>query len=192
MGEYMPNRDNESIIAQGKIFELVNIEQNDGRIFEVARRAPGVRLIIFDKENQKLLLTKEFRKELGDWDYRLPGGKVFDSLDDYETHRSSGDDIIDAAKIQAVAEARQEAGIEVASLELYKKSVLGATVEWDLYVFEATEWQKSEAGQELEDGEDIEADTWVSLDEAKRMILGGKMQEERIALILLQWISRNE
>ena len=33
----------EYIIAKGKIFELVQTKQPDGRVFEVARRAPGVR-----------------------------------------------------------------------------------------------------------------------------------------------------
>jgi 8-oxo-dGTP pyrophosphatase MutT (NUDIX family) len=129
---------------------------------------------------------------LAEWDWRLPGGKVFDSLDDYESHRKSGDDIVEAAKKQAINEAQQEAGVEVSALELYKKSVLGATVEWDLYVFEATSWQLSVHGQELEVGEKIEADNWIRFDEAKQMILDGKMQEERIALILLQWLNQKE
>jgi ADP-ribose pyrophosphatase len=179
---------NEDIIAKGKLFELVQLKQEDGRIFEVARRAPGVRLIIADKPNKKVLLTKEYRQELAEWDYRLPGGKVFDSLDDFEAHRTSGADIVAAAKAQAINEAQQEAGVEIDELELYKKSVLGATVEWDLYIFEATKWQLSVHGQELEVGEKIEADNWVSFDEAKKMILDSKMQEERIALILLQWL----
>jgi len=180
---------NEEIFAKGKLFELVHVKQDDGRVFEIARRAPGVRLIIADKTEQKVLLTREYRKELGEWDYRLPGGKVFDSLDDYEAFRASGDDIIEAAKAQAINEAQQEAGVEIAELELYKKSVLGATVEWDLYVFEATDWRLSVHGQELEVGEKIEADNWVSFEEAKTMILNGQMQEERIALILLQWLN---
>lgn len=180
---------NEEIFAKGKLFELVHVKQDDGRVFEIARRAPGVRLIIADKTEQKVLLTREYRQELGEWDYRLPGGKVFDSLDDYEAHRQSGDDIVEAAKAQAINEAQQEAGVEIAELELYKKSVLGATVEWDLYVFGATSWQLSVHGQELEVGEKIEADNWVSFDEAKKMILNGQMQEERIALILLQWLN---
>jgi len=181
---------NEEIFAKGKLFELVHLKQNDGRIFEVARRAPGVRLIICDKKNEMILLTKEFRHELGEWDYRLPGGKVFDSLEEYETHRKSGNDIVEAAKKQAINEAQQEAGIEIANLELYKKSVLGATVEWDLYVFETTDWQASVHGQELEVGEKIEADKWYMYDEAKQMVLDGAMQEERIALILLQWLEK--
>jgi 8-oxo-dGTP pyrophosphatase MutT (NUDIX family) len=178
----------EEIFAKGKLFELVHTTQPDGRVFEVARRAPGVRLIIFDKDTQKLLLTKEFRKELDAWDYRLPGGKVFDSLNEYEAHRSIDGDILEAARAQAIREAREEAGIDIIDLKLCKKSILGATVEWDLYVFEVIEWHKNNEGQALEDGEEIEADTWVSRDEAKGMILDGKMQEERIALVLLQWL----
>lgn len=180
---------NEEIFAKGKLFELVHLKQDDGRVFEVARRAPGVRLIIHDKSAGKVLLTKEFRQELGEWDYRLPGGKVFDSLDEYEAHRSSGDDIEAAAREKAIEEAKQEAGVEISELELYKKSVLGATVEWDLYVFETNDWQLSVEGQELEVGEKIEADTWVTYDDAKQMILSGEMAEERIALILLQWLT---
>jgi len=178
----------EEICVKGKIFELVERKQPDGRVFEIARRAPGVRIIIADKTNKKVLLTREFRHELGDHDYRLPGGKVFDTLDEFEAFRTSGEDIAEAAKRQAINEAQQEAGVDIVELELYKKSVLGATVEWDLYVFETDNWQLSVQGQELEIGEKIEADTWVGYDEAKRMILDGKMQEERIALILLQWL----
>jgi ADP-ribose pyrophosphatase len=179
---------NEEIFAKGKIFELVHLKQDDGRVFEVARRAPGVRLIIHDEAAGKILLTKEYRRELAEWDYRLPGGKVFDSLDEYETHRVSGDDIEAAAKVKAIEEAKQEAGVEIAELELYKKSILGATVEWDLYVFETSDWQLSVEGQELEVGEKIEADNWVTYSEAREMALNGSMQEERIALVLLQWL----
>jgi len=180
----------EEIFAKGKLFELVHLKQEDGRVFEVARRAPGVRLIIHDKLAGKILLTKEFRHELGVWDYRLPGGKVFDSLDEFETFRNSGNDIVDAAKAQAINEGQQEAGVDITELSLYKKSVLGATVEWDLYVFETSDWQLRVEGQELEVGEKIEADNWISYDRAKAMALDGSMKEERIALILLQWLDQ--
>jgi len=179
---------NEEIFAHGKLFELVHLKQDDGRIFEVARRAPGVRLIIHDEAVGKVLLTKEFRQELNEWDYRLPGGKLFDSLDEFEEFRQSGNDILEAAKVKAIEEAQQETGVEITKLEFFKKSVLGATVEWDLYVFEATEWQLHVEGQELEVGEKIEADNWISYDEARMMALNGSMAEERIALVLLQWL----
>lgn len=179
---------NEEIFAKGKLFELVHLKQEDGRVFEVARRAPGVRLIVHDEKVGKILLTKEFRRELGEWDWRLAGGKVFDSLDEFEAFRASGKDIIEAAKAQAINEAQQEAGVEIASLNLYKKSVLGATVEWDLYVFETTDWQLSVEGQELEVGEKIEADNWLTYEEVREKILSGGMQEDRIALVLLRWL----
>lgn len=178
----------ENIIAKGKIFELVQTEQPDGRVFELARRAPGVRIIIADKANRKLLLTKEFRQELNDWDYRLPGGKVYDTLDEYEAARRSGEDMLAAVKRKTIAEAAEEAGIEVHDAELFKKSTLGATVEWDLYVMEAQDWRKSESGQALEQGEQITAEEWFDFEQAEQMIYEGKMQEERIALILLQWL----
>src|SRR5690349_6887808 len=146
----------EEIFAKGKMFELVHETQNDGRVFEIARRAPGVRLIIADKENRKILLTKEFRRELNAHDFRLPGGKVFNSLDEYETYRKSGVDILPAAENQAKIEAAEEAEIDIGALKLFKKSALGATVEWDLYVFEATSWQLHKDGQQLKDDEPLD------------------------------------
>jgi ADP-ribose pyrophosphatase len=180
----------EHIAATGKIFELVQTTQPDGRVFEKARRAPGVRLIIPDRESGKLLLTREFRTELNDWDYRLPGGKVFDSLLEFESFRSSGKDILEPATSKAKAEGLEEAGLDIAALELFRKSTLGATVEWDLYVFEVTEWSRAESGQQLEAGEQIEADAWFTYADVETMILEGQMQEERIALVLLQWLRK--
>jgi len=178
----------EQIVATGRIFELVHIPQADGRFFEVARRAPGVRVLIVDDANKKVLLTKEYRNELQDWDFRLPGGKVLDSLAEYETFRKSGKDIVEAAKAKAKAEAAEEAGMQVDDLKFVKKSTLGATVEWDLYVFKATTWALHQDGQRLEAGEQVDAVEWYGFAEVERMILSGAMQEERIALIVLQWL----
>ncbi|HRF28964.1 MAG TPA: NUDIX domain-containing protein [Candidatus Saccharibacteria bacterium] len=181
----------EEIYAKGKLFELVHLPQADGRVFEVARRAPGVRVIIADKTNKRVLLTKEFRKELDAWDYRLPGGKVFDTLEEFEAHRTRRDDILDAAKAKAKAEAAEEAGVVISEVKFIAKSTLGATVEWDLYIFEALDWHEDEQGQALEAGEEIEAGSWYTYDEVERMVLDGSMQEERIALALLRWVKSN-
>lgn len=177
----------ENIVAKGKIFELVQTTQADGRVFEKVRRAPGVRVIIANKAEQKILLTKEFRHELGNWDYRLPGGKVYDALDEYEAARENNEDILEAVARKTVAEAWEEAGVVVDDVEFIQKSILGATVEWDLYVMEATKWRMAD-GQVLEQGEQISADEWFTYEQAARMVLEGEMQEERIALILLQWL----
>lgn len=179
----------EHIIARGKIFELVQTKQPDGRIFEVARRAPGVRVIIADKVNKKVLLTKEYRAELNDWDYRLPGGKVYDTLEEFDAARQNGHNMALAAEHKAIAESAEEAGVLIGGARLYKKSTLGATVEWDLFVMEATSWRPDETGQSLEVGEQIQADEWFAYDNAMQMVLNGKMQEDRVALILLQWLT---
>lgn len=181
-----------NIAYSGHLFEVEQVPQPDGRVFEVARRAPGVRLIIPDRAAKKLLLTKEFRRELNDWDFRLPGGKVFDSLAEYQKFRETGKNILEAATAKAKAEAHEEAGIEVRELKLFRKSTLGATVEWDLFVFEVTDWQKLPGGQKLEDGERIEADNWLTYEESEQMIYEGHLQEDRIALILLQWLHKQK
>lgn len=179
----------EVIYASGKIFELVQIPKPDGRVFEVARRAPGVRLIVANKPKKQVMLTREHRWELDGHDYRLPGGKVFDKLDEFEAFRRSGQDILAAAMSKAKEEAAEEAGIQVDDLKLFKKSMLGATVEWDLYVFEATNWQPHKDGQNLKEDERDGIDVgWYGYDQVEKMILKGDMQEERIALVLLQWL----
>lgn len=177
---------NEKIFSTGKLFELVHVTQPDGRVFEVARRAPGVRVIIADMPAQRVLLTKEFRRELNQHDYRLPGGKVFDTLAEYESFRKSRGDILPVAAAKAKAEAAEEAGMALGNAAFYKKSTLGATVEWDLYVFASSDWRETQ--QALEDGEQVDSVAWYSFEDTKNMILRGEMQEERIALILLQWL----
>lgn len=185
---------NEEIFARGKMFELVHETQPDGRVFEVARRAPGVRLIIANREEGKILLTKEFRRELGTHDFRLPGGKVFNTLEEYEAHRNATKDILAAAESQAKAEAAEEAGIDISSLTLFRKSALGATVEWDLYVFDAVSWKPHKDGQQLKEDEplDIVGADFYSYAEVENKILSGEMQEERIAMVLLQWIHQQK
>ena len=180
----------ENIVAKGKIFELVQLPQPDGRVFEVARRTPGVRLIIPNIADGTIMLTKEFRRELNDYDYRLPGGKVFNTLDEYERHRESGSDILGPVFEKVKGEGAEEAGIDIIEADFFKKSTLGATVEWDLYVYIVTKWKPHKAGQQLESGENIDATGWFSYEEAKSKVLGGDMAEERMALVLLQWLNK--
>jgi ADP-ribose pyrophosphatase len=180
----------EKLLARGKIFELIQEVQSDGRIFEIARRAPGVRVIIVDKKAGKVLLTKEFRRELQGYDFRLPGGKVFDLLKEFERSRANGEDIQKAAETQAKIEAAEEVGVEINDLRLVQKSTLGTTVEWDLYVFEATEWQPHKDGQQLKENEvdHIAGFDFYDYDMVTNMIMNGDISEERVALILLRWI----
>ncbi len=75
----------ERIVYSGKIFEIVRQPMKIGAKvvdFEIARRSPGVRMLVV--RDGRILLVKEFRTEHDGFDYRLPGGKVFDSLRDYK------------------------------------------------------------------------------------------------------------
>mgnify|MGYP001604260943 CR=1 FL=1 len=168
-------------IFQGRIFEVV---QDKNR--EFVRRAPGTRLIIHDKKAEKVLITHEMRYELGEGDYRLPGGKVFNTLVEYLDFLKSGRDIIEEAKKAAVLEARQEAGVLVDDIKFFAKSICGATVVWDLFYFIVDKFHLAEE-QQLEEGETIEVN-WVSLNEAKEIAISGRMKDERSAAVLLRYL----
>lgn len=116
-----PKIESEQIVYQSKIVEVVQQKVKLGgekKIFEFARRSPGTRLIIVTPEN-KLLLSKEYRSELDGYDYRLPGGKVFDTLSEYNEFLVSGKDVIEKAKIAAAKEGLEETGIEIEDMNLF-------------------------------------------------------------------------
>lgn len=171
----------DDIVFQGEIIEIVR----DGKR-EFARRSPGTRLIIFDKQKKSILLTKEHRQELGDWDYRLPGGKAFDTLTEYNEYLSSGKDIAEAVRKAAVKEAEEEAGVRVKNIISFHRSICGATVIWDLYYFVVDKFEFLDS-QKLEVGEDIKP-IWMSLQEAKEICLSGQMSEDRSAAVLLRYL----
>lgn len=176
----------EKITFQGRIIEVVEKEVEVGGVtktFEYARRSPGVRLII--PKDDGILLSKEFRHEVDGFDYRLPGGKVYDSLEEYNTALNSGVDIIEAAKVAAIKEAIEEVGIKISDLTFFHKSVCGATVTWDLFYFVVNKYQ--EDIQHLEAGEDITMEHF-NREDVEKMCLDGRMSEERSALVLLRYL----
>ena len=178
----------EKITHQGRIIEVVQKEvEHNGKTqtFEFARRSPGTRLII--PKGDKIILSKEFRHEIGGYDYRLPGGKVYDSLEEYNRALESSLDINKSAKNAAIKEAREEAGILVKDISFFHKSVCGATVVWDLFYFVVNGFE--EASQELEDGEDITIEL-VDRNKVKEMCLDGTIGEERSALVLLRYLNK--
>ena len=155
------------------------------KVYEFARRSPGTRLIIVSPE-QKILITKEYRPEIKAWDYRLPGGKVFNSLSEYNDFLKTGEDILIAAKAAAVIEAQEEVGLKVGRIKHFATSTCGATMRWDLFYFIITDYQtldKTAHGS----GENIQTN-WFSLIEAKNLALTGQMSEDRSAAVLLRYL----
>lgn len=175
----------EKIVFQGKIVEvvhqLVKIEDKE-LVFEIARRSPEVRLIICDKD--KILLTKEYRKELKWYDYRLPGGKVFDTLTEYNKNKKN---IKKYALAAAKRECEEEVGLVPQNSKLYHISQAWATVEWDLYYYIVTKFKHHKQWQQLEVGEYIDVE-WKTKKEILSLIKKWKIHEDRSVGILLKYL----
>jgi ADP-ribose pyrophosphatase YjhB (NUDIX family) len=177
----------EKAVYSGKIFSVVQQEVQIGdqiKVFEMARRAPWTRLIIVNDKGQ-ILLSKEYRKETNNYDTRLPGGKVFDTLSEYESFLQSWKDIQQAAKKWAIKEAQEEVGIVPNNIEFFATSINGATVEWDLYYFVVRNY--TQTVQDLEHGEDISF-SFYDPELVNKMCLDGTIQEDRSAMVLMRFL----
>jgi len=186
----------EKIVYQGRIVELVEYPvEMDGKIiiFEKARRSPGVRLIIHTKDG-KFILNREKRHELGlAEDLRLPGGKVFDSLTEYNEfllNHNSEKEIQEKAKESAIREATEEAGVKPTKIEFLSVSKCGATMEWDLYYFLVKEYE--EVSKNLKDTESMEmvGTVVLSKDELKEKALSGVISEDRSVAVILKYLNK--
>lgn len=173
----------DNVKYHGKIIEVVE-KTHDGRVFEIARRSPGVRALIV-KDN-KMLLSREFRTETNNYDFRLPGGKVFDKLNDY--NKFSDKNLLPFAQDAVIKEVYEEVGLIARSPKLIKVSKAGATIEWDLYYFEINDFKTDK--QHLEDGEDITFE-WYSFDEVLRLCQENMVQEDRSVGVILNYLIKN-
>jgi 8-oxo-dGTP pyrophosphatase MutT (NUDIX family) len=180
---------NEKITYQGRLIEIFEIPAPPGhkvKVFENARRSPGVRVII-PKDNT-ILLSKEYRYEIEAYDYRLPGGKVYDSLEEYNSALKTNVDITEAAKAAATREAAEEAGIKISDMSFFHKSICGATIIWDLFYFVAGNYEKT--AKDSQAGEDITVE-YIDSKEVEAMCLDGRISEERSALVLLRYLKNH-
>ncbi|MCD5380770.1 NUDIX domain-containing protein [Candidatus Gracilibacteria bacterium] len=182
----------EKRVYSGEIIDVINQDHSDGNItvtFEKAVRSPGVRLFIINKEN-KILLTREYRNELDEYDFRLPGGKVFDT----KLERDEADDskIEDYAGKAAKIECEEETGLIANELTLFGTSHAGGTVEWDLYYFLVESFSISEDGQKLGTGEDITT-SWYTMKELIELCNNGNVREDRsLGMIFKFLLERGE
>ncbi len=159
---------------------------------KMVRRPPGVRALILNKnDNQKILLSKEFRYELDKWDYRLPGGKVFDTLDLYK-EAIARNDVQKYVDESVAKEVLEEVGLIVKSQKLLKISHDGAGVIWDLFYYEIKDYEESLDGAHLEENEFVEGYVWKSFDEIIKMCIEQKINEERTVGVLLSYIIKHK
>ena len=181
---------NEKIVFQGKMIEIVHetfLSKGKEIVLEKGRRAPGVRLII-ETPDGEFLISKEEKHGIG-LDYRLPGGKVFDSLVLYNEFLSkkSSEELAEEVKNAAVKEAMEETGIRPLDMELFYVSRMGGSFEWDLYYFVVKKYE--EVGQNLEEHEKIEV-IKISRDKLKKLALSGEMKEDRSVAVILKYLNK--
>lgn len=177
---------------RGQLFQITSLvkEMPNGakRVFEWAERPPGVRVLASDAG--RILLTREWRDETQSWDYRLPGGKVFDSLEDYlECSAKERGRIGDYAQAAAQREFKEETCIDKAreDFRLIYLSRCGSTVVWDLYYYVVQLGEKDSLVSMIHthEGERIRP-VFCTREEAVNFCLEGKVQEDRTAAVLLR------
>lgn len=154
---------------------------------KMVRRPPGIRALIVNKEKSQILLSKEFRYELNGWDYRLPGGKVFDNLEEYKDSLNRND-VLENVEKTVPKEVLEEVGLNVKSQKLLKISKDGAGVIWDLYYYEITDYEINPDGPQLEENEFVDGFVWKSYDEVINLCINHEINEDRTIAVLLSYI----
>lgn len=184
----------EKSIFDNGFFEFIEAEEEfviDGQKKKLkrkmVRRPPGIRALIVNEDKGQILLSREYRYELSDWDYRLPGGKVFDSLSDYKASLTRGD-VLEHVEKTVSKEVLEEVGICVYQPKLYKVSHDGAGCVWDLYYYIITEYELNETGSFLEEDEIVDGFVFKSFDEVMQMCLAQEIHEDRTVGVLLSYI----
>ena len=158
--------------------------------FEKYVRAPGTRIIAI--RDQKIYLQKEMRTETGyKYDWRLPGGKVFDKFKDYKQYISTEipeEKIIEAAR----KELQEEAGLDAGKMKILTKKVCGATVLWDLYYILAKDLVDYDLGHEHDEAEEMEQSDWFDYKKVREMCESGEIGEGRTVAVLVQFLASQE
>lgn len=184
---------------EGSLFQVVNRNKKVTVIYkenkyetnlnyEFVKRPPGVRAIII-KDNL-VLLNKEYRYEMQGWDYRLPGGKIFDSQEEFKSANSK-EMITKFADKRLIDELREEADIKATNYKLIEISSCGFTVDWDLYYYLVDGFEELPSFYiddiKKNDFEYIQH-CWVDFKTAIDYCLNKDISEERSSNVLLRYL----
>ncbi len=168
-----PNSDSTDLdeVFRGRNFvvrqEKVELPGGLVELHEHVWRTDGARIVAVD-DRGRVLLTREFRHELGERDWRIPGGKVDPTEDPEQT---------------AGRELQEETGYQAARLKFLWSTTPDSTVRYRRHFFIATDL--TEVGAAHDPGESMTIH-WMSLDEACEKALAGEVREEISALALLR------
>jgi 8-oxo-dGTP pyrophosphatase MutT (NUDIX family) len=157
---------------------------------EYYRRSPGVRAIIPTETG--LIFQREKREYLPrEWDYRLPGGKVADTLLEYlnflEDDGRDNASNMHHVRSALVKELEEEIGLVDVHFEHipYHISESSATVEHVLYYYVIEEFKKGKPRPNQD--EKIEM-VEFSYQEVYEMLIKRKFSEDRTRAVLLEYL----
>ncbi len=181
-------------VFDGEIVQVLQKKTERGDVYEIARRSPGVRMIIVTPDN-KFLISREKRDYLEKGlDYRLPGGKVVDTLEDYLVllekleHGLDDGDLTSTVQGAVIKEAKEEVGITVRNPELLHIATAGGTIEWDLWYWLVKDFDRGE--QELEHDEEIEIVEMTPFQVAE-LVIAKEFSEDRSRVVLMDYLIKN-
>jgi len=162
-----------SVVFRGRWFavEQSPVVMPNGRtvVMEWVTRPDGVR-VIARRDDGDVLITDEYREELGRRDFRLPGGKVEGAHTPLEAARG---------------ELLEETGFEAAEWTYLGATQAFTMVRYRLHYFLAEGLSAASGAPEHDEGEDISV-CWFSPDEARAMALDGRIGEDLSALQILR------
>jgi 8-oxo-dGTP pyrophosphatase MutT (NUDIX family) len=179
------------IHLEGKLGAIVQfpvlVDEGEGyvqKMFERFVRPPGTRILAI--KDEKIYFQKERRLETANgFDWRLPGGKVVDRFSEYKEYLNK--EIPEKVVLEAAQrELFEEAGLKAENMTIYKKSVCGASVTWDLFYILAEGIQEGKR-KEVE-AEEIVEGKWFTKKEIKDLISKEEIDEDRTVGILLRYL----
>ena len=161
------------LIFEGTHFRIyredVRLTSGSTRQFEYVWRRDGTRVLAV-RSDHSVLLCREFRYELNDYDWRLPGGKLNDENED--------------PALAAAREFSEETGYRALSLEPLGRTVPFATIHYGIHFF--LTYNPVEGPRNLGEGESIDF-KWFPLIQVASMAMSGAIREEISALIILRY-----
>lgn len=174
-----------------RLFQIVNHEVlfHDGTIkrFQYCERSPGVRALMTN--GTKILLTREWRDEISSYDYRLPGGKLCETIDQYRQLQ----DKTAALRTAVAKEVSEETGFNLKeeTFTPFHTSISGSTMVWDLHYFHAQVPLSKSGDTSSEEGEMITT-VWLDEKDVLKLCMDGAVHEDRTAAVLMRYILRNQ
>jgi 8-oxo-dGTP pyrophosphatase MutT (NUDIX family) len=162
--------------------KLVRVTRNE-KGWEKAERPPGTRIIVIKSDGSVLLTREERHEHGGQIDYRIPGGKVVDSLKEYDDLLRLGtldQAIIDGAKREAL----EETGLQDMELTQVAQWNAGATVDWKLHFF-IVNGDNAVFTSPTSQGEVLSKE-WVTPNRLKDLVRQGEFREYQSLGVLLQ------